>query len=95
MDLTWEEDIEDPNMAPVIARRPAKRSRPKPTTTQQNGKRRRGALTTGSCCTGLATDEMALESLGVRTKPLFMCELNLVVAVHVDHTCVCCALYQN
>ena len=78
MDLDWGDDTEDPIMVP--AKRPAKRSRPQPTTKYNCKRSRRGVLTTGSCCTGLATDEMTLEPLSLRTKPLFMCELNLVIA---------------
>ena len=33
-------------------------------------------ISTGSCCSGLGTDEMACHAIGVQTRPLFMVELD-------------------
>ena len=44
--------------------------------TELVAKASRRVLSVGSCCTGLATDEMALEQLGVPYKSAFMCEIN-------------------
>eukprot|EP00959_Pyramimonas_sp_CCMP1952_P460262 9479571-Pyramimonas_sp.AAC.1 len=40
-------------------------------------------ILTGSCCSGLGTDEMALRALGLSTKPLFFCEQNATLRQHL------------
>jgi len=40
-------------------------------------------ITTGSCCSGMGTDEMALSSLGIATKIKFMCEIKPALRQHL------------
>eukprot|EP00959_Pyramimonas_sp_CCMP1952_P227731 4761475-Pyramimonas_sp.AAC.1 len=52
-------------------------------TQQQQQQQHKPKVTTGSCCTGLGTDELALEAIGVSAAPVFMCEQKSQLREHL------------